>query len=155
MYSLSNKTFSVFRIDSKTGAIYTQQQFDFSVTHEYTFNCYATDRGVISRRDSAEVKISLIDENNHAPVFQKLPYSGQIEPSVVQGMLVLTVSASNPDSVSITQMTYQLVGSSLYFQLTSSGELRVKQGVTLIPNGTYVLNVLADDGGNLTGRGIV
>lgn len=154
VYSLSNKTFSVFRIDSKTGVIYTQQQFDFSVTHEYTFNCYATDRGVISRQDSAEVKVSLIDENNHAPVFQKLPYSSQIQPSVVQGMLVLTVSASDSDSVAITQMTYQLVDSSLYFQLTSSGELRVKQGVTLIPNGIYVLNVLADDGGNLTGRGI-
>ena len=154
VYSLSNKTFGIFRIDSRTGVMYTQRQFDFSVKRVYTFNCYATDRGVVPRRDSAEIRVFIIDENNHAPVFLRLPYSQQISPSFSQGTVVLTVSATDQDAPSITQMSYRLVRNSLYFLLTSSGELQVKQGVYSIPNGTYVLNILADDGGSLTGRGI-
>lgn len=156
VYSLSNKTFGIFGIDSNTGVIYTLREFDFSVKREYIFNCYATDRGVIPRRDSAEVKISITDENNHAPEFTQLPYRKQIQPSVSGGMLIVQVSATDKDSASITQMTYRLDSNSLYFQLSSnSGRLRVRQGVTNIQNGTYVLRILADDGRNLTGRGIV
>lgn len=154
VYSLSNKTFGIFRVDSRTGVIYTQRQFDFSVKQAYTFNCYATDRGVVPRRGSTEIRILIIDENNHAPVFQRLPYSQQIQPSFPQGMRVLTVSATDQDSPSITQMSYRLIGNSSYFLLTSSGELQVKHGVYSIPNGTYVLNILADDGGGLSGRGV-
>ena len=158
VYSLSNKTFGIFRVDSKMGVIYTLQEFDFSVRREYIFNCYATDRGVVPRKASAEVKVSIVDENNHAPEFEQLPYRRQIQSPVSPGGLLVTVRATDRDSPSITQLTYRLVNSSSqpYFQMSSnSGELRVKQGVTNIPNGPYILNILADDGGNLTGRGIV
>lgn len=158
VYSLSNKTFGIFRIDSKTGVIYTVREFDFFVKQEYIFHCYATDRGVFPRRDSAEVKISIIDENNHAPEFKELPYRRQIQSSVSEGDVIVTVRATDKDSLSIPQMTYRFANSSAqqYFQLSSnSGEVSVKRGVSKIPNGTYTLNILADDGGNLTGRGIV
>ena len=156
VYSLSNKTFGTFRIDSKTGLIYTLREFDFSVKHEYIFTCYATDRGVVPRQASAEVKVSISDENNHAPEFDQLPYRKAIQSSVSPGDLLVTVRAKDKDSEPITQMTYRLANSSRYFQLSSnSGELRIKQNVTTVPNGTYTLSVLADDGGNLTGRGIV
>ena len=157
VYSLSNKTFGIFRIDSKTGVIYTVREFDFFVKEEYIFNCYATDRGVIPRRDSAEVKISIIDENNHAPEFKELPY--RVLTLVLRPeFLIITVSATDKDSTSITKMTYRFANSSSqqYFQLLSnSGQLKVKRGVSKVPNGTYTLNIVADDGGNLTGRGIV
>lgn len=156
VYSLSNKTFGIFRIDSKTGVIYTLQEFDFSVKQEYFFNCYATDRGVVPRQASVEVKVSIVDENNHAPVFERLPYKKVVQ-SVSPGEPLVTVSATDRDSPSVTHLTYRLINSSSqqYFELSSnSGELRVKQGVSNVPNGAYILNILADDG-NFTGRGIV
>lgn len=157
VYSLSNNTFGVFRIDSKTGAIFTLQEFDYSVHKVYNFLCHATDRGVSPRKTSVGVKVSIIDENNHAPEFEKIPYYKQIS-SVAPGTFLVKVSAKDEDSLSITQMTYRFVNSSSpqYFHLESNtGDLRVKQGVSSIPNGAYILHILADDGGNLTGRGIV
>ena len=153
VYSLSNRTFGIFRIDSKTGVIYTLQEFDFSVKHEYHFNCYATDRGVVPRQALVEVKVSIVDENNHAPVFEKLPYKKQVQ-SATPGNLLVTVRATDRDSASVTNLTYRLKNSSSqqYFELLSnSGDLRVKQ---VVPNGTYILNIVADDG-IFTGRGIV
>ena len=155
-YSLSNEALGIFRIDSKTGAIYTLQEFDYFTRKVYNFLCRATDRGVAPRETSVGVTVSIIDENNHAPVFDKIPYRATMA-SVTQNPLV-TVHATDKDSSSITQMTYRLGNSSsqLYFQLESNtGFLRVKQSVSSIPDGTYVLNIIADDGGNLTGRGIV
>ncbi|XP_078371306.1 protein dachsous-like [Oculina patagonica] len=157
VYSLSNDTFGVFRIDSKTGAIYTLQGFNYPVHKVFTFLCHATDRGVSPRRASVAVQVSIIDENNHAPEFEKIPYYKQIS-SVTPDAVLVTVSATDEDSSSITQMTYRFVNgtSPQYFHLESNtGQLRVKQGVTNIPNGAYILHILADDGGNLTGRGIV
>ena len=156
VYSLSNKTFGIFRIDSKTGVIYTLQEFDFSVKQEYHFNCYATDRGVVPRQALVEVKVSIVDENNHSPVFERLPYKKQVQ-SVTPGKLLVTVRATDRDSASVTHLTYRLKNSSSqqYFELSSnSGKLRVKQGVSNVPNGAYILNIVADDG-NFTGRGIV
>ena len=159
VYSLSNDTFGVFRIDSKTGAIYTLQEFDYSVKNVFNFLCHATDRGVSPRQASVAVKVSIIDENNHAPEFKKIPYRKDISSSSVnEGDILVTVSATDKDSSSITQMTYRFVNgtSPQYFHLESNtGTLRVKQGVSNIPIGAYILHILADDGGNLTGRGIV
>ncbi|KAJ7327360.1 condensed mesenchymal cell proliferation [Desmophyllum pertusum] len=156
VYSLSNDTFGVFRIDSKSGAIYTLQEFEYSVTKVYNFLCHATDRGVTPRKASVAVKVSIIDENNHAPVFEKIPYHAQIQSSVTQGTLLVTVHAKDQDSASITQMTYKFESLAAIFLLESNtGDLRVQQGVTNIPNGAYILKILADDGGNRTGRGIV
>lgn len=158
VYSLSNKTFGVFRIDSKTGEIYTVQEFDYSVKNVYNFLCHATDRGVFPRKASVEVKVSIIDENNHAPEFQRIPYVREIESSEVKpDCLLVTVTATDQDSSSITRMTYRFAkGSSpQYFLLESNtGHLQIKN-VSSIPDGAYILNILADDGGNLTGRGIV
>ena len=159
VYSLSNDTFGIFRIDSKIGAIYTLRDFDYSVKKVYNFLCHATDKGVSPRRASVAVKVSIIDENNHAPEFEKIPYRKDIQSSsVTGGELVVTVKAIDKDSSSFTQMTYRFVNgtSPQYFHLESNtGALRVKQGVTNIPDGAYILYILADDGGNLTGRGIV
>lgn len=159
VYSLSNDTFGVFRIDSKTGEIYTLQEFDYSVNEVYNFLCHATDRGVFPRKASVAVKVSIIDENNHAPEFRTIPYFKEIQPSLVKPeYLLVTVSATDEDSSSITQMTYRFANGSSpqYFLLESNtGHLRIKNNVSNIPDGAYILNILADDGGNLTGRGIV
>lgn len=158
VYSLSNNTFGVFRIDSKTGEIFTVQEFDYSVKAVYNFLCHATDRGVFPRKASVAVKVSIMDENNHAPEFTKIPYLKDIQRSDVKPeALLVTVSATDKDSSSITQMTYRFANGSSpqYFLLESNtGHLRFKN-VSSIPDGAYILNILADDGGNLTGRGIV
>ena len=157
-FSLSTEALGIFRIDSKSGTIYTLQEFDYYTKNVYNFLCRATDKGVAPRETSVGVTVSIIDENNHAPVFEKIPYEATIASgsSVTQNTLV-TVHAKDKDSSSITHMTYRLANSlHRFFQLESnSGNVRVKPGVSNIPDGAYVLNIIADDGGNLTGRGIL
>ena len=157
VYSLSNNTFGIFSIDSKTGAIFSLQQFEYSLKSEYNFLCYASDRGVNPRQVAVQVRLLIIDENNHAPEFERIPYIVKMKPSdAVPGRLLLTVSATDKDAGTNAVVTYRLNTSSQFFVLESnSGNLKIRDAISHIPNGTYILYILAEDDGSLTGRGIV
>lgn len=91
-YLLVHCVAAVFAVDS-TGLIYTKFKLDREQTSTYTLSIVATDMGDVNgeRRlnDSANVTVTLTDENDNSPTFVSVTYAIEVYEVRTPGIVII------------------------------------------------------------------
>ncbi len=145
----SNITFfldgtSSFSIDSTTGEVRTAAPLDHEAQGIHNFSVVATDGELAS---VAQVVVSVLDENDHFPVFLQPSYSASVLESLPVGQLVLIVSAQDGDDGTNAEISYAINASVPFTIEQTSGIVRVSEAVDREEREVYEFNVTARDGG--------
>ena len=102
LYSiLSEDPDGKFEIDPSNGFLSTTMSLDFLEQSFYILTVEAQDLGTPPKSSSLEVNISVVDINDHDPLFEQSIYEVSILENITAGSLFLQVSASDPDAVRI------------------------------------------------------
>ncbi|KAM4723000.1 neural-cadherin-like [Rhinophrynus dorsalis] len=99
----------VLDVDPETGSIFLFQQLDYEEVKIYELTLLASDG---RWEDYATVTINVINKNDEAPVFSLNEYHGKLVEGLLElPVLVLQVSATDPDNEAWGTMKYSLHGS--------------------------------------------
>ena len=89
-----------FRIDPKTGVIYSKNELEFRFTpagpsadNVYVMTVVATDGGSPTQTAEVAVTITVVDANNNSPVFDENSYQSAVAENAVVGASVIKVTA--------------------------------------------------------------
>ncbi|XP_042896565.1 fat-like cadherin-related tumor suppressor homolog isoform X3 [Parasteatoda tepidariorum] len=137
-----------FRIDSSTGAISTSQVLDHEKFSNFTFTVQVTDMGKphLSAIIPATVTIYIADINDCPPQFEHPSYAATVLLPTHQGVVVITVKATDPDTVATTSIKYNIVSGNYGEKFAideDTGEIVVKSPEDM--NEEYQLVVSASD----------
>ncbi|KAL4710602.1 hypothetical protein ACJJTC_003238 [Scirpophaga incertulas] len=151
VYSLANESQGLFRIDNKTGIVFTTGYFDREKTNVYHFEAVATDEGrYIARSQRVSVEVTIKDVNDNKPIFTKYPFREQVATLTPPGQSLLRVSATDNDIGTNAEIIYELMNSSNQkFRINpTTGVLTATQSLAS-ENGKLIhLKVVAKDKGN-------
>ncbi|XP_062443695.1 cadherin-related family member 2 [Rhea pennata] len=131
---------------------------DYEISHVMVVQIVANDTGnPTDCCSTATVTINLIDSNDHIPEFPQSVYNLNVVENSVAGTVISPgITAYDPDSGILGQITYQLFPESVREVFT----VNATSGAVLVYNGSwldretrsfYYANLQAKDGGNLTG----
>ncbi|XP_021205801.2 protein dachsous isoform X1 [Bombyx mori] len=151
VYSLANESQGLFRIDNRTGIIFTTGTFDREKTNVYHFEAVATDQGrYITRSQRVSVEVTITDVNDHKPIFTKYPFKEQVASLTPPGQSLLRVSATDKDIGINAEILYELIDNfNNKFRINpTTGVLTATQSLAS-ENGKLVhLKIMAKDKGN-------
>ncbi len=115
-----------FIISPISGVIKVSNKLDYVEQQFYTFSILATDNGSPERQESTIINITIIDVNNHSPVFNDNEYQTSISENVDKGTFVTQIIANDIDasfiSYSIT-VNYMEDGINLFTINDTTGEI--------------------------------
>lgn len=143
-----------FTVDPKSGFVKTLHYFDredlVSETGRDFFRMEAIvkDNGVERLQDIAEVNIHIVDTNDNAPLFTRLPERTQISELAPIGSLVARISATDADAGLNGDVVYALVDGNREEKFrvdASTGQLLVAGILDRETEDQYVLTVAAMD----------
>ena len=98
-----------FRVSPNTGWIVLAGQLDRETLDRYSLTVLATDNGSPAATASASVLVSVLDDNDNEPRFERELYAFELLENLPSGVLVGTVSASDPDLGKNAQLRYAVV----------------------------------------------
>ncbi|CAH0714682.1 unnamed protein product, partial [Brenthis ino] len=151
VYSLANESQGLFRIDNKTGIIFTTGYFDRETTSSYRFEAVATDQGrYIARSQRVSVEVTINDVNDNKPIFTKYPFKEQVATLTPPGQSLLRVSATDNDIGINSEILFELLDTSNHkFRINpTTGVLTATQSLAS-ENGKLIhLKVIAKDKGS-------
>ncbi|XP_070554412.1 protocadherin-18-like [Ptychodera flava] len=100
----------VFDIDSTSGDITSKAPFDADVTVRYDIVVIAYDYGSPQMSNDATVQLSIVDENDNAPIFSQSTYTFSVMENQPVGTSVGRIRATDVDSNENGQLSYSLLG---------------------------------------------
>ncbi|KAM6055666.1 cadherin-related family member 2 [Theristicus caerulescens] len=135
---------------------------DYEISHVMVVQIIADDTGNPTNCCStATVTIELIDSNDHIPEFPQSTYNLRVMENSPAGTIISpNITAYDPDSGVLGQITYQLLPESIRKIFT----VNATTGAVLVQNGSlldretrsiYYANLQAKDGGNLVGTTVL
>ncbi|XP_053703387.1 protocadherin-16-like isoform X1 [Synchiropus splendidus] len=139
-----------FQINSQTGEISTRLALDREQQSSYQLLVVVQDGGTPPRSATGMVHISVLDENDHAPLFARArPDCFQVMEGLPSGTALGTVSAKDPDEGENGTVFYSLSGSRAErFSLNpNTGELRTASVLRWAERADYPFTVTATDRG--------
>lgn len=144
---------SVFRMDVNTGELKISGLLDRERRAKYSLNLTAYDLGVPQRFTSHVLAVTILDENDNAPKFDKIAYSFFLPESVTNNTSVYQLKAEDPDQGRYGSITYSLSTDTKDFALDPvSGQLSVSNQLDYEAIDVYELRVVATDGGGKTAQ---
>ncbi|XP_060720172.1 protocadherin-23 isoform X1 [Tachysurus vachellii] len=108
IYSIEN-TFGDFFINSETGAVSTTNSLDREKRPNYTLLIKAADQGFASLTSTATLSISLSDENDNSPAFDRTSYRAIVSEDLPLGSEILRLIARDPDEGQNAEVTFSLI----------------------------------------------
>ncbi|GAB0195983.1 cadherin-related family member 2 [Grus japonensis] len=135
---------------------------DYEISHVMVVQIIANDTG--NPRDccsTATVTIDLIDSNDHIPEFPQSTYNLSVMENSPAGTIISpNITAYDPDSGVLGQITYQLLPESIrkiFMVNATTGAVLVENGSFLDreTRSIYYANLQAKDGGNLVGTTVL
>ncbi|XP_054634742.1 protocadherin-23 [Dunckerocampus dactyliophorus] len=149
VYSFSHNasTHGPFAVDPYTGMVTLTQALDFEAENtEYNLTVWAFDS---LHQSSGQVRVQVLDVNDHAPVFAQVSYQVELSELVPQDTFVVNVSAADRDSGLNGKVTYRLLSSPLegFYINADSGSLFTSKPMKSNSNRIHLL-VEARDGGD-------
>ena len=139
---------SVFNIDVKTGALLVAGHLDRERMPRYTLNITVYDQGQPRRSSSMPVIVSLVDENDNDPKFDKPSYKFFMPEGVENGTEISQLRAHDPDHGVFGRIKYILATDTTDFFLDPiNGKLVVSRPLDYETQSIYELRVVAEDGG--------
>ncbi|NXC18890.1 CDHR2 protein, partial [Corythaeola cristata] len=135
---------------------------DYEISHVMVVQIIANDTGnPADCCSTATVTIDLIDSNDHIPEFPQSTYNLNVMENCPDGTVISSnITAYDPDSGVLGQITYQLLPESIQKIFT----VNATTGAVLVQNGSlldretrsiYYANLQAKDGGNLVGSTVL
>ncbi|NXL37693.1 CDHR2 protein, partial [Glaucidium brasilianum] len=135
---------------------------DYEISHVMVVQIIANDMGnPTDCCSTATVTIDLIDSNDHIPEFPRSTYNLSVMENSPAGTIISSnITAYDPDSGALGQITYQLLPESIrkiFAVNATTGAVLVQNG-SLLDRETrsiYYANLQAKDGGNLVGTTVL
>lgn len=139
---------SVFRIDPETGELKIIGYLDREREYEYLLNITVYDLGKPQKSASKVLPITVLDENDNAPKFEKTLASFRVTETALNNTIIVRLNATDRDLGENGRVSYSLITDTKDFRvdpetgiLTVSGQLdREKQEI-------YELKIRATDHG--------
>ncbi|KAM8835014.1 protocadherin-16 [Synchiropus picturatus] len=142
-----------FQINAQTGEVSTRLALDREQQSSYQLVVVLQDGGTPPRSATGMVHISVLDENDHAPLFARARPDReecfQVMEGLPSGTVLGTVSATDPDEGENGTVFYSLSGSRAErFSLNpNTGELRTASALRWAERADYPFTVTATDRG--------
>lgn len=97
--------------NNKECRLVTQKTFNHFKTPKFTFEVRATDKNYRNMYATAMVEVIIKDTNDHNPVFSQSSYWSSVSSNFPVRNSILKVSATDEDSGSFGEITYELLDS--------------------------------------------
>ena len=139
-----------FDIFPGTGEIVVNtMNLDRETVSLYTLTVVATDYGLPARSSTANVIVTVTDENDNAPVFQQSVYQSNIREDAENQTEVITVLATDADAPDNNNsvIEYSLNDTSVFTIGIDSGTISLTSSLNFETTPSYVLTVIATDQG--------
>lgn len=145
-----------FSIDPKSGFIKTMRYFDRerliqTAGQDYVvLEAVVSDNGVIRLRDRARIHVYVLDVNDNAPIFSRLPYKAQVSEGAVVDTQVFRVVATDADDQLNGGIFYYISdgNSDHKFRIDeSNGQIMLNRPLDRETVSRYVLTIGARDAG--------
>lgn len=162
-YSLKKSDHNRFvSLNSQTGVLTLAQPLNFESLSVLKLTVIARDSGVPPLENEAQVEISVMDENDNAPKFEKEKYTGKVKENTKIGEKVMSLKAIDADSEHFGTVSYELEmiadassrdssgtssGTPIPFTINSQGDILVAQPIDYEKIKKYNMKVIAKDGG--------
>ncbi|ESO89897.1 hypothetical protein LOTGIDRAFT_164592 [Lottia gigantea] len=141
-----------FEIDPDTGGVYVTGIMNWLTASSVQMEVFAYSSDKKDDYNTVTVNISLTDENNIAPVFDKVFYQGNISEADPVDTVLFTVKATDAEFGSNGQVNYKM--DSTYFKVDSiTGVVSLKAPVDFEQRTVFSLNIEAHDNGVPQQRG--
>ncbi|XP_041364042.1 protocadherin Fat 1-like [Gigantopelta aegis] len=143
----------LFFIDGTTGDVYLRNSIIGAAFDEYQVHLLAVDGAFRPMNSTTGTLTITVIRNKNPPVFQNEPYSRSVSQNTVAGTSLVTVVASDADTVApYNSLTYEIIGDDsapIYFQINSlTGMITFVQPVLSDLSDSYQIRVRVEDGGN-------
>ena len=135
-----------FSVDTN-GYLQLSEPLNRSHFESITFDLYCIDSGVPPQYSRAQIKVNVVDTNNHIPQFEQPSYTFTVSTPTLIDITQFTVRAVDNDLGAFAQVRYSLVGGSgiSKFAISSTtGEVSLRDNYGL--QSSYGLVVMATDG---------
>lgn len=100
---------SMFTIDQTSGRITTLAKLDREQIPVHYFTIIATDNGIPRKSGSASLTITVTDDNDHTPLFEKDIYTRDISENIDPNSVILTVRATDKDTGDNARIRYSIL----------------------------------------------
>ncbi|XP_006818278.2 neural-cadherin-like [Saccoglossus kowalevskii] len=151
-----------FRINSRTGQIYTTQRFDRETKGSYLIEVRSQDGAPSDRTfdpdnpdapnsDTAAVRIVVSDINDNAPAFDSTEFYATVEEDRETGFAITTVTATDEDEGANSQIRYQITSGNLggvFRVVPEVGRIEIAAPLDYEQTRSYALTFVASDGLN-------
>ncbi|XP_011637579.1 protein dachsous [Pogonomyrmex barbatus] len=145
-YRLQGST--AFRISPNTGWIYLTQNLDRETLDRHALTVLATDNGSPAATASASVLVTVLDDNDNDPRFEKDFYGFELLENLPSGTLVASVSATDPDLGKNSLLRYAVVQANSSFAVDpDTGEITTREPLDRETKGVHELVLEARDQG--------
>lgn len=153
VYGISDGDYdSVFRIDPDTGELKIIGYLDREREDEYLLNVTVYDLGHPQKSVSKVLPISVLDENDNPPKFDKTLFSFRLSEDVKVGTIVARMNATDADTHEFAGIRYYLLTITPNFHIDAlSGVLTVASKLDREQQDSYELLIRATDGGSFPG----
>ncbi|CAL4103549.1 unnamed protein product [Meganyctiphanes norvegica] len=138
-----------FALDYDTGLLTIVKELDREHALEYHLNVTASDHGQPSRSSSQLIDIFVEDVNDNAPKFTQSVYFANVSEGTGPGTMVLSVTASDCDHGSNSNLTYSIppgIGDNKFRISPVTGEVHTIATLDREEKEQYTLTVYVKDG---------
>ncbi|XP_036146923.1 protein dachsous [Monomorium pharaonis] len=137
-----------FRINPITGWIYLAQSLDREILDRHTLTVFAADNGSPAATASASVLVTILDDNDNDPRFEKDFYSFELYENLSSGTLVGRVSAVDADIGKNSLLRYAVVQTNSSFAVDpDTGKITTREPLDRETKGVHELVLEARDQG--------
>ena len=139
-----------FRINAKTGVVVVADKLDHERASDYFLTIQAQDGGDPPLSNHATVNITVLDENDNAPVFGQVSYDRLVNEDAHLGQKVALVTATDLDTGDNGKISYKIAHGDRknQFAIDDSGLIIVAEKLDREMVSSYVLEVVATDHGS-------
>uniref|UniRef100_A0A182YNW8 Cadherin domain-containing protein n=1 Tax=Anopheles stephensi TaxID=30069 RepID=A0A182YNW8_ANOST len=139
---------SVFRLDPDNGELKIIGYLDRERQDEYLLNITVYDLGKPQKSISKILPITILDENDNVPRFEKSLASFRVTENAINGTIIFRVNATDADLGQNAKITYSLVTDTKDFRVDpETGVLTVVAPLDRERQEVYELKIRATDGG--------
>eukprot|EP00118_Oscarella_pearsei_P012437 m.91691 g.91691 ORF g.91691 m.91691 type:complete len:1711 (+) comp36705_c0_seq1:99-5231(+) len=155
-YSIQNKN-SGCVINSQTGVILSDVLLNYVKKSNYSFVVEAADGGSPAQSQTIPVIITVVDVNDHDPIFGSDEYKISVKEDASTSSTLLSLTASDGDAGANARIAYSISGGNVgnKFNIDSAtGELYLVASLDYETLDDYALTVTAVDGGSSPRTGV-
>ncbi|NWX29081.1 PCD23 protein, partial [Notiomystis cincta] len=136
-----------FKMNSDSGELITTASLDRETQDNFTLVIECHDLGSPARRSTAQLQITVLDENDHSPLFAKSQYQISVTEDLEEGSAILDLCASDEDDGPNGAVTYSLIdGTHGAFAIDGvTGSIRTAKALDREDRSQYTFRAVASD----------